>query len=128
MSNALVCQIDLIASFAGFFGQQLLEKDGVDSQALFNTFLGKSSTGRQVLVQQGGAFSLVKNNWKYIEPSQGQKVAALTNVETGNDTEVQLYDLKNDIGEKNNLAVSHPEIVKELSGLLVKIRQDGRSR
>lgn len=128
VSNALVCQIDLIASFTGFFGQQLQEKDAVDSQDLFNTFLGKSSIERQILVQQGGAFSLVKGDWKYIEPSQGQKVAALTNVETGNDTEVQLYDLKNDIGEKNNLAVSHPEIVKELSGLLAKIRQDGRSR
>lgn len=128
VSNALVCQIDLIASFAGFFGQKLQAEDGVDSQDLFNTFLGKSPAGRQVLIQQGGAFSLVKDNWKYIEPSQGQKVAKLTGVETGNDTEVQLYDLKNDIGEKNNLAASHPQIVTELSALLAKIRQDGRSR
>ena len=30
----------------------------------------------------------------------------------------QLYDLETDLGEKNNLAAEHPELVKELDALL----------
>ncbi|MCE7042845.1 hypothetical protein [Dyadobacter sp. CY312] len=81
----------------------------------------------EILVEQGAAFSLVKNNWKYIEPAKGPKVQGLTNIESGTDEAPQLYDLKSDIGEKNNLAGKHPEIVKELAALQ-KIRDDGQSK
>ena len=128
VSDALVCQIDLIASFADFFGQKLSANDAPDSQNLFNAFIGKSPTGREILVEQGGGFSLVKGNWKYIEPSQGPKVQKLTGTETGRSEVPQLYDLKNDIGESKNLAEQHPDIVKELAAILQKVRADGRSR
>ena len=128
VSDALVCQIDLIASFADFFGQKLSANDAPDSQNLFNAFTGKSPTGREILVEQGGGFSLVKGNWKYIEPSQGPKVQKLTGTETGRSEVPQLYDLKNDIGESKNLAEQHPDIVKELAAILQKVRADGRSR
>jgi len=47
---------------------------------------------------------------------------ALTSIESGNAATPQLYDLKSDIGEKNNLADKYPDKVKELAGLLQKIR------
>ena len=128
ISDALVCQIDLLASFANLFNQPLVKEDGPDSQNLFDTFTGKSKKGRETLVQQGAAFSLVKGNWKYIEPAQGAKIEKLTNIESGTSDEPQLYDLKKDIGERKNLATEHPELVKELSEMLEKIRGDGRSR
>ena len=37
---------------------------------------------------------------------------------------VQLYNLKDDLGETNNLATKHPEKVKELQGLLESIRNE----
>jgi arylsulfatase A-like enzyme len=40
---------------------------------------------------------------------------------------VELYDMEKDIGQKNNLAEEHPEIVKELQNLLKKIREQGHS-
>jgi len=40
----------------------------------------------------------------------------------------QLYDLKNDLGERNNLAEKYPDKVKELQGLLKKIKEEGRNR
>lgn len=128
ISDALVCQIDLMASFSAFLNQKLEKDDAPDSQNLFSTLTGKTLKGRDILVQQGAAFSLVKNNWKYIEPAKGPKVEKLTNIESGTNDNPQLYNLKNDIGEKNNLATQHPEIVKELSAILQKIRDDGRSR
>jgi arylsulfatase A-like enzyme len=90
--------------------------------------LGKSSTGRDHLVEHAGTLSLIKGQWKYIEPSKGPKVNRNVNIELGNDPQPQLYNLSNDLGEKHNLAAEHPEIVKELSALLKKIRSDGRTR
>jgi arylsulfatase A len=128
VSDALVCQIDLIGSFAGLFRQNLAHSDAPDSQNTWDAFTGKSKKGREALVQQGAAFSLAKGNWKYIEPSNNPKLQQLTNIESGTDPLPQLYDLKNDIGEKNNLAANHPDLVKELATMLQKIRDDGRSR
>jgi hypothetical protein len=42
------------------------------------------------------------------------------NIESGLDSLPQLYDLKNDIREKTNLAEKNPEKVKALSNLLDK--------
>jgi len=127
-SDALVCQIDLLATFANLFKQPLASEDAPDSQDLFHAFTGKSSNGREVLIQQGAAFSVARGNWKYIEPAKGVKVEKLTNIESGVDDLPQLYNLKSDIGETNNVAKDHPEIVKDLSEILKKIRDNGRSR
>lgn len=40
---------------------------------------------------------------------------------------VELYNLKDDIGQKHNLAGKHPEKVKQLSDLLKRIREQGYS-
>lgn len=128
VSDALVCQVDLLASFAHFTKQSLAQEDAPDSFDNWDALTGKSKTGRTILVQQGGALSVVQNNWKYIEPRKGEKLLADVNIESGNDPEPQLYDLGKDIGEKNNLAKTHPEKVKELMEILQQIRTEGRSR
>jgi arylsulfatase A len=35
-----------------------------------------------------------------------------------------LYNLKDDIGEKNNLAEKYPDIVKKIAGMLEEIKQN----
>ena len=42
-------------------------------------------------------------------------------------TEVQLYNLDDDIGEKTNLAAEKPEIVAEMRALMDRLIADGRS-
>ncbi|WP_377063004.1 sulfatase family protein [Rufibacter immobilis] len=128
VSDALVSQIDLISSFSSFLGQPLAAADAPDSQNLLPTFLGKSDKGRQVLVQQGGALALVKDNWKYIEPNKGVALNKLTNTETGNSDVPQLYDLGTDKGETRNLAPEYPQKVKEMAQLLQQLKVAGRSR
>jgi arylsulfatase A len=51
-----------------------------------------------------------------------------TNTEMGNDPQPQLYHLKDDLGEKNNVAAQYPPRVTEMAALLQKIRKQGRSR
>ena len=40
----------------------------------------------------------------------------------------QLYNLKEDIGEQNNLYDKHPEIVQRLTKMLDKVKATGRTR
>jgi len=123
ISDALFSQVDLLASFAELTGQKLENNDAPDSFNHIDALLGKDKKGREWLVEHAGRLTLIKGNWKYIEPGPGQKIQVNTNTETGNDPMPQLYNLKNDIGEKNNLAGKYPDLVNELSELLKKIKE-----
>ena len=127
-SDALVCQIDFTASLASFTGQKLGPNDAPDSFDVLSALLGKTSAGRDHLVEHAGTLSLIKGHWKYIEPSKGAKINRNVNIELGNDRQPQLYNLRNDLGEKHNLAAEHPGVVKKLAALLKKIRSDRRTR
>lgn len=127
-TNTLFSQIDLMASFASLTGQSLSNDDAPDSFNYINALLGKSKTGREWLVEHAGRLSIIKRDWKFIEPGPGVKLQVNTNTETGNDPLPQLYNLKTDLDEKNNVAPQNPGIVKELTELLQKIKDDGRTR
>jgi arylsulfatase A-like enzyme len=124
VSNALICQIDFLASFAGFFGQKLPVGEATDSENILSALLGKTNKGRSALVKQGGALSIIKDGWKYIEPRKGPANTnpKLTNIETGNALTPQLYNLNEDIGEQTNLADRFPQKTKELADLLETVR------
>lgn len=130
ISDALFSQIDLFNSFTSLTGQSLGKEDAPDSFNNLNVLLGKSETNRNWVLEHAtnGRLSIIKGDWKFIEPGPGPKLDLSTNTELGNDPLPQLYDLKSDIGEKNNLATQNPLVVKELSDLLQKIRTDGRTR
>ena len=127
-SDALVCQIDFTASLAALTSEKLALNDAPDSFDILSALLGKSSVGREHLVEHARVLSLIKGNFKYIEPGKGPKINKNTNTELGIDPKPQLYNLKNDIGEKHNIASEYPEIVKELAALLKKIRDGGHTR
>jgi hypothetical protein len=48
-----------------------------------------------------------------------------TNTELGNSPLDQLYNLKSDIGEKKNVAVKYPKIIKRLKKELSKEKRKG---
>jgi arylsulfatase A-like enzyme len=127
-SNALICQIDFLSSFASFLKRPLAENDAPDSFDVMPALLGKDKIGRAALVEQAGSLALRQGNWKYIEPGKGQKFSPATNTETGNDTVPQLYDLSKDLGEVTNLAEKNPERVKNMAAALQRIRQGDKSR
>jgi hypothetical protein len=117
-----------MSSLAALTGQKLKADDGPDSFNQIDAMLGKEGRGREWAVEHSGRLSVIKGDWKYIEPGQGPRIQVNTNTETGNDPNQQLYNMNIDIGEKNNLAKHNPGLVKELSDLLRKIRDDGRTR
>ncbi len=124
VSDALFSQIDLMSSFAEFTGQDLLENEGPDSRNNLDILLGKSYEDREWLIEHAARLTIIKDDWKYIEPGGGEKVFANVNIETGYDTLPQLYNLQDDIGEQNNKADENQDIVKELSDMLDGIKEN----
>lgn len=121
VSDALISQVDILASMAELLGQEP-PKEALDSKALLSTLLGNSPVGRDQLIQHAGSYAVQKGKWKYIAPSQGRAYDPRTAIELGNSTEVQLYDLENDLAEQHNVAKSYPDIVKALRQLLEQER------
>ncbi len=124
-TDALVSQVDLLASLAALTGQRLSQTEAPDSFNTLDTFLGKSKKGRAYVIEHAinNTLSLIKENWKYIEPHQGPALMQEVAVETGNASEPQLYNLKTDLGETRNLARQQPELVAELAALLKAVRK-----
>jgi arylsulfatase A-like enzyme len=127
-TDALFSQVDLMSSFASLTEQELPSDAGPDSFNSLDALLGRSSAGREWLVEHSGRLTIIKGDWKYIEPGGGAKVTANTNTETGNDPMPQLYNLKSDLGEQNNVADRNPAVVKELTDLLQQIKTESKTR
>lgn len=128
VSEALVCQVDLLASLAKLVGQPVAGGDAPDSLDVLDAFLGRSDTGRSDLVEHAGRLALRSGSLKYIPPGRGAKVQANTNTETGNDPAPQLYDLAADPGETRNLATERPGDVNTMAARLEALRTADRSR
>ncbi len=120
VSNAMVCQVDLLSSLA------LLVKSNVkgpDSQNLLNVFLGTSNKGRKELVLEATSRTAFrKGNWVLIPPYAGPAVNGEVNIEMGNSSTWQLYDLGTDMQQKNNLAKPRPQKLIEMIAAFEKIR------
>lgn len=127
-SDALVCQIDFLASFAALLQQTLPEGAGPDSVNTINALIGSDTVGRNHLVEQAGTLALRQGSWKLIMPSKGPAVSKQVNIETGNSPDVQLHDLSADPGESQNVAAEHPERIEEMTALLESIQKNGTPR
>jgi len=123
VSDALVSQVDLMASLAALAGQTLPSGEGPDSRNHLPALLGEDRQGRDHIVEHAGRLALREGRWKYIEPSPGPRRNEQTNTELANDDMPQLYDLDADIGETRNLAAQHPERVKAMADRLATIRR-----
>jgi arylsulfatase A-like enzyme len=111
VSDALVSQIDFMASFAKMLDIPLADSEAVDSRNTLDTFLGTDKTGLTFTLQEAGKQVAIRhNNWKFIPAGNKQK-------------QPQLYDLSKDKGEKNNVAKANPELVTKLAAQLKAYRQ-----
>lgn len=111
-SDALVCQMDFCASFGSYLGQDYPPSDGVD---VMKALTGKSKKGRESLILEGfGKYDLWlrEGDWTCLPASETKKGVK----------EAELYNLKTDIHQKNNLAKQYPQKVKKMSEKIDKVR------
>jgi len=121
VSDALICQVDLLSSLAALTGQKLSAHAAPDSFNLLPALLGESKSGRDHLVEHANGLALRMGTWKFL-PSM--RLAP----KKGGDHPAQLYDLSKDLGEKNNLAAAHPDRVKQMHDRLQALQSNPRSR
>lgn len=127
-SHELISHIDLMASLGEIVRADIPVDAATDSKDFSKLLTGKSDKGREWLIQQNISNKLTiqdAKGWKYIEPSNFRPYNPKTNIELGNSPKDQLYYLKDDIGEKNNLAESNAEKVKSLKEKLNEEKAKG---
>jgi len=108
-----VTSTDFYPTFLEACGAPLLPEQHCDGVSLMPLLQGGSTLDREAIFwhyphysNQGGApaASVVRGDWKLIELFE--------------DGELELYNLSLDIGEQNNVAAEHPDIVEDLRARL----------
>lgn len=123
-SDALVSQVDFLASFAALAGVSLDADAGPDSVDVLDALLGQSDEGRAEIVLEGVQAKTVfrQGDWVFIPSHEGPPVNTNVNIETGNSPVPQLYDLSGDIGQVENVASAHPDVAERMADRLKQIR------
>lgn len=130
VSDALISQVDLLASFASLTGVDLSGYDHLDSSDLLEALTGRTEQGNEFLIQQSSdGLAIRKGHWKYIEPGNRAGWAYTRhnlgdtplNIESLGEDEY-LFNLEDDPRETTNLAEEHPEKLQELRTLLDEVR------
>jgi arylsulfatase A len=131
-SAQLVCLNDIMRTCAELGGATVPENAGEDSFSLIPALRSeKSEQLRTAIVNHSadGAFAIRDGAWKLcLCPGSGGWSAP----RPGRDDQsqmppVQLFNLKDDVGEKTNVQDKHPEIVAHLTKVLELYVADGRS-
>jgi len=140
VSNQIICQTDLFATFANLTDYKLKYNEGEDSFDFSPVLLrNKKSPVRPFILHQTINLSLAirKGNWKFLDHKGsggsnynrggewGLKQYALPENEP--DADGQLYNLKDDPGETTNLYFKQANIRKKLKATLDRLVSSDRS-
>ncbi|MCD4723262.1 MAG: sulfatase-like hydrolase/transferase [Bacteroidales bacterium] len=132
-SAEIICTTDLLATCAAIVGDTLPNNAGEDSYNILPAMMGvkREKPIREATVHHScnGFFSIRKGEWKleFCAGSGGWSHPTEPMAKEQGLYPIQLYNLEEDISEQNNLAEQNPEIVKELTALMKKYIDEGRS-
>ena len=124
--HALFSQIDVYRSLASLVGVELPEGAAPDSRDHLSELLGIGHTDREYVIEQNrqNTLAILKDGWKYFEPSDKQSYEYRKSVELGNAPEAQLYHIAEDPCERHDVADRYPEIVEKLAAELSRIKNE----
>jgi arylsulfatase A len=130
-SDQVISQVDILQTIATLIGANLPKGLAHDSHDFSQIWLGSSDKEIRTSTVQNtyeGRYALRQGDWLYINHKSGYHsqppswAAEYLNYPPLNDT-VQLYHLKNDIAQKNNLAAKMPEKILEMQRKLEEIQK-----
>jgi arylsulfatase A-like enzyme len=124
VSNRLVHQADVFATCAKILDADLEDSVAEDSFSILPLLNGVDVEVRPHAVSQSirGLVAIREGPWKLI-PGPGSGGWS----KGGDDRPGQLYQLGNDLAETNNLYATHPDKVAELTELMQRLVDQGRS-
>ena len=112
VSHAVVAFWDFLPTFAAMAGAPA--PGGLDGISALPALLGQPQKQRDCLYwefHEGGFSQAVRvGDWKGVRPKMNAPV--------------ELYDLANDVGERDNIAAGHPDVVERIAGLMRTARTD----
>ena len=132
-SNETTCLTDLMATMGALVDQEIANNSAEDSYSFLPVLKGEKIDGtvREATVHHSinGTFSIRQGKWKLIfgPGSGGWSDPKPKRAREEKLPLLQLYDLQQDIAEKNNVAKEHPELVKDLTKLMKSYVDNGRS-
>jgi len=126
-SNQLVCLTDFLATCAEITGNALPKGAGEDSVSILPALLGTDDGPlRDAVVHHSirGEFAIRRGDWKLaLCPGSGGWSRPRPDSPAAKKLPpVQLYNMRQDVSETNNLQGERPELVAELKELLTAIR------
>ena len=136
VSDALISQIDLMATIASVVGYDLPDTAAEDSYDMLPLLKGKVKDRaiRRSLVHntQANHYAIRQDEWVLIDAKSGEvtKAPEWYDQENGyqeNPYDAALFNIRQDIAERKNLMTEYPAKVAELRALLQRIRQQGHS-
>ena len=129
-TQAMACLTDIYATVRELSGYSKQDRGGEDSFSLVPAFRGQSQTERVSLISHsiGGSFAIREGEWKLClsAGSGGWSAPREADAKKQKLPPLQLFNLKSDRGEQQNLVDTHPDKVNEL--LLSLSRQVSRGR
>lgn len=118
VSDALVAQQDLLASFAHMLHHPLPE--GLDSEDHLSTFLGKSKKGRKgMVVEAVGRLAYRTRDYALLPAYKGAK-RSITGNEMGIVDTLSLFDLRSDKMQETNIIHSKRKLARQMQDALEK--------
>ena len=131
-SDQTLCLTDFLATAAEVVGAKLPDDAGEDSVSFLPALLGKADKPlREATVHHSitGAFAVRQGPWKlcFCPDSAGWSTPRPGRDDTSELPRVQLFNLADDIGEKENVQARHPEVIKRLTELMARYVSNGRS-
>lgn len=133
-SDKIICTTDFFATCAELTGYQIKDTEAEDSYSMLTLITGeKDADIREYTVHHSinGSFAIRQGSWKLsvCPGSGGWSYPRPQDIEQENLDlpSMQLYNLKEDIGETKNLISEYPGKAAELKAALKKIILDGRS-
>ncbi len=131
--DTTICTTDFFASFADILGrsEEIPADAAEDSFSFFPSMKGETGAIRPFTIHHSisGKFSIRKGDWKLLlskNAGGGWALPYEKSLKTPADL-VQLFNLKDDVGERNNLEKTHPEKVEELVNDLAGALRNGRT-
>jgi len=135
ISKQMICFTDLLATFADICGVKLPDPAGPDSVSFLPVLKEAHPAARPIrgpIVMQAGSSSAMmirSGDWKLINQlGSGGFSTPKTIQPAPGDPAGQLYNLRDDLAEANNLYLKHPEIVARLKAEMERIVKAGHSR
>ncbi len=129
VSDELISQIDILATLAAIIDFKLPADSGEDSLNQLPLLLGKGKSARNTLVHNTNAngYAIRHGDWVLIQAATGGVSAVPKWYDEAqgyqrNTSAGELYNLRQDLAQKNNLYDKHPDTVARLGAMLDAIR------